>query len=106
MGVGGGTVRTSWWLVGACAIPALGKLLEDQQKLMLRRKPGAKTRCISHRLLLLHLPMLRVIQFRAQGTETGSGHGCPQFCADAVPWCLPSSPLGHYVVEGLHVAAW
>lgn len=75
-----------WWLVGTCAILALGKLLEDQQELMLRRKPGAKTHCVSHRLLLQHLPiLLREIEFPPQGKEIESGHGCPLFCADAVP---------------------
>lgn len=61
-------------------------LLEDQLELMLRRKLGAKTHGISHRLLHEHLPLLlRAIQLPVQGTEAGAGHGCLQFYADAVP---------------------
>lgn len=66
--------------------PLWGMLLEDQLELMLRRKLGAKIHGISHRLLLQRLPLLlRAIQLPAQGTEVGTGHGCLQFYADAVP---------------------
>lgn len=70
----------------------LGMLLEDQQELMLRRKPGAKTHGISHRHLLQHLPASA-----QSNTTSGTGN------RDRVwPWlptvlcrCLPSSLLGH-----------
>lgn len=84
----------------------LGMLLEDQQELMLRRKPGAKTHGISHRHLLQHLPASA-----QSNTTSGTGN------RDMVwPWlptvlcrCCALMPSfissGAYVVEHRHIAA-
>lgn len=95
-----------WWLVGACAVPALVKLLEDQQKLKLRRKPGAKTHCITHRLLLQYLPT------STQGntiSSTRERDGVWPWLSPVLCRCCTLMPsfisTGAYVVEHMHIAA-
>lgn len=78
---------------GWCWDPMLtllwGMLLEDQLELMLRRKSGAQTRGISHRLFLQQLPLLLgAIQLPGREQRQGLAMAATSFtqtlCPDAV----------------------
>lgn len=83
--------RKLWGLVmvvGACVIPALGNA-SGGPELMLKRKLGAKTHGISHRLLLQHLPLLlRTTQLPAREQRQGLAMAASSFmqmlCPDAI----------------------
>lgn len=78
---------------GCCWDPKLtllwGMLLEDQLELMLRRKSGAQTHAISHRLLLQQQPLLlRAIQLpdreQRQGLAVAATSFTQMLCPDAM----------------------